>query len=80
MLAIGEKRRVTSKVENFPIEITWQQVRENLKVFPLGTYDILFGIDWLEAHLTLVKCKEKTINFLTQEGKINSRGEQGYMI
>lgn len=33
-------------------------------MLPLGSYDVLKGMDWLEQHWKLVNCKDKTINFL----------------
>lgn len=67
-MAIGAKRRVIAKLENFPIEIARQQARENLNVLPLGSYDIPIGMHFLEVHWTLVNCTEKTLKFLTQVG------------
>jgi len=34
----------------------------------LGYYDMFIGMDWIEQHWTLVNCKDKTINFITDEG------------
>ena len=35
----------------------------DLNVLPLGSYDILIGMDWLEKHWSLVNCKTKTIYY-----------------
>jgi len=56
-LVIGPKRRVTTKVWNCPVEIERQQIKENLNIFPLGSYDILIGMEWLEGHWFLLKYK-----------------------
>jgi len=37
-------------------------------VLPLGSYDVLIGMGWLEQHWTIVDCKGKTINFLSDNG------------
>lgn len=42
---------------------------ENLNVFPLGSYGVLIGMDWLEKHWSLVNFKDKTINYMDEEGK-----------
>lgn len=63
-----EKCRVTTKVENFLVEIAEQPIKVNLNIFPLSSSDVLIGMDWLENHWSLVNCKDKTISFLTEEG------------
>lgn len=44
-LAIGAKRRVLAKVSNCPLELAKQSIRADLNVLPLGSYDILIGMD-----------------------------------
>lgn len=41
---------------------------ENLNVLPLGSYDVLIGMDWLENHWSLVNCKTKTIYYRDELG------------
>lgn len=67
-LAIEDKRRVNAKVEYCVIEFDGQQVKTNLNVLPLDSYDMLIGMDWLEQHWTLVNCKYKTTNFMSNDG------------
>lgn len=31
----------------------------DLNVLPLGSYDVLIGMDWLEKHWSLVNCKQR---------------------
>jgi hypothetical protein len=33
-----------------------------INIFPLGSYDLIIGTDWLEKHSTLVNCHDKTFN------------------
>ena len=40
----------------------------DLNVFPLGSYDILIGMDWLEAHKVKLDCYNKTIECIDEEG------------
>jgi len=47
-LATGAKRRVTAKVNDCSFTIAGQPVTADLNVLPLGSYDILIGMDWLE--------------------------------
>jgi len=32
-------------IDDFPIEIARRQIRVNLKMFPLGSYDVIIGMD-----------------------------------
>eukprot|EP00253_Pinus_taeda_P007038 PITA_07038 len=62
-LATGAKRRVLAKINNYPLTIAGQQIVANLNVLPLGSYNVLIGMDWLEKHWSLINCKTKTINY-----------------
>ena len=55
-LATGTKRKVTTKIPNCILEIVKQQLNVDLNILPLGSYDVLLGMDWLEKHWTLVDC------------------------
>eukprot|EP00253_Pinus_taeda_P019771 PITA_19771 len=74
-LATGAKRRVTAKVNDCSFTIAGQPVTADLNVLPLGSYDILIGMDWLEKHWSLVDCKTKIIYYRDQQG--NRKEMQG---
>lgn len=40
----------------------------NLRVIPLGTYDIVLGMDWLGSHLAILDCKNKSIKCVDNFG------------
>ena len=42
----------------------------DLNVLPLGSYDILLGMDWLEAHSENIDCHIKTFECLDEEGNL----------
>lgn len=65
-LATGAKRRVTTKINDCSFTIAGQPVKADLNVLPLGSYDILIGMDWLEKHWSLVDCKTKIIYYRDQ--------------
>eukprot|EP00253_Pinus_taeda_P022178 PITA_22178 len=65
-LAIGAKRRVTTKIKDCSFTIAGQPVMADLNVLPLGSYNILIGMDWLERHWSLVDCKTKFIYYKDQ--------------
>eukprot|EP00253_Pinus_taeda_P013617 PITA_13617 len=62
-LAMGAKRRVGAKIKDCSFTIAGQPVMADLNVLPLGSYDILIGMDWLEKNWPLVDCKTKIIYF-----------------
>eukprot|EP00253_Pinus_taeda_P021805 PITA_21805 len=68
-LATGAKRRVSAKIRNCSFSIAGQQITADLNVLPLGSYDILIGMDWLEKHWSLVNCKTKTIYYKDDLGQ-----------
>eukprot|EP00253_Pinus_taeda_P010307 PITA_10307 len=74
-LATGAKRRVTAKVNDCSFTIADQPVTADLNVLPLGSYDILIGMEWLEKHWSLVDCKTKVIYYRDQQG--NRKEMQG---
>ena len=41
----------------------------DLNMLPLGSYDVLIGMDWLEKHWALVNCKTKIIQYKDDFGK-----------
>ena len=46
-----------------------------LNVLPLGSYDILIGMDWLEQHRVILNCYDKTFTCINNDGKsINVKG------
>ena len=47
----------------------------NLNVLPLGSYDILIGMDWLEVHRVKLDCYKNNFECLDEEG--NSRVVKG---
>eukprot|EP00253_Pinus_taeda_P004481 PITA_04481 len=74
-LATGAKRQVTAKINDCSFTIADQPITANLNILPLGSYDILIGMDWLEKHWSLVDCKTKIIYYRDQQG--NSKEIQG---
>jgi len=57
-----------AKVKNCPLKIAGQSVTTNLNVLPLGSYDILIGMDWLEKHWSIINYKTKTMSYKDELG------------
>ena len=49
-LATGTKRKVSEVVEKCPLVMNGLVTCVDLNVLPLGSYDILIGMDWLQSH------------------------------
>ena len=40
-----------------------------LNFIPLGSYNVLIGMDWIEKHRLVLNCFEKTFTCLDEKGK-----------
>ena len=68
-LATGTKRKVTHKLPRIAIKLNDCQTEVNLNILPLGSYDLLIGMDWLENKKALMNCWDKTQHCVDEEGK-----------
>jgi hypothetical protein len=50
------------------LNISGQDTKVNLNVLPLGSYDILIGMDWLEKHKVVLNCYEKSFVYKDESG------------
>lgn len=62
------KRWVLAKFKNCPLKIAGKPVTTDLNALPLGSYDILIGMDWLEKRWSIINCKTKTICYKDELG------------
>ena len=60
-LATGTKRKVIDFIYDCEINIDGQSTKLNLNILPLGSYDIIIGMDWLEKHKAILDCYEKSL-------------------
>ena len=60
-------RKVSEIVENFPLYMDGLFTYANLNILPLGSYDILIGMDWLEAHKVKLDCYKKAFECMDEE-------------
>ena len=67
-LATGTKRKVSEVVEKCPLEMDGLFTYVDLNVLPLGSYVILIGMDWLEAHRVNLDCYRNTFECVDEEG------------
>ena len=59
-LATGTKKKVSEVVRKCPLVMNGLITCEDMNVFPLGSYDVLIGMDWLEAHREKLDCYHTT--------------------
>ena len=69
-LASGTKRKVSEVVERCPFVMDGLVTYADMNVLPLGSYDILIGMDWLEAHRVNLDCYNKTFECMDEEGNL----------
>jgi hypothetical protein len=43
--------------------------QETLNILPLGSYDMLIGMDWLDSYKTKLDCYNKTLECVNEEGR-----------
>ena len=67
-LATGTKRNVSEVIEKFPLVMNILVTCVDMNVLPLGSYDVLIGMDWLEAHKVKLDCYHKTFECMDEEG------------
>jgi hypothetical protein len=64
----GTKRKVTELVKSCPVDMNGLSTKDKLNIIPLGSYDYLVGMDWLDQHYTILDFRNKEITFLDEEG------------
>ena len=69
-LAIGTKRRVSELVEKCPLVMNGLVTCVDMNILPLGSYDVLIGMDWLEAHKVKLEYYNKNFECMDEEGNI----------
>jgi hypothetical protein len=51
--------------------------QETLNILPLGSYDLLIGVDWLATHKDKLDCYHKTLECVSKYGnRITLQGIQ----
>jgi hypothetical protein len=68
-LATRTKRRIHDMVRSCSISLNGVNTSIDLNSIPLGSYDILIGMDWLDKHHVVLDCHNKTFTCLDGNGK-----------
>ena len=62
-LSIGTKRKVVNFIFDLEFSLYGQKIRTNLNILPLGSYDMIIGMDWLEKHKVVLDCYTELLNY-----------------
>ena len=68
-LATGAKRKVISFVKYCNVIMNKFETYVKLNVLPLGSYDMLIGMDWLEQHRVVLNNFDKNFTCVNNEGE-----------
>jgi predicted aspartyl protease len=69
-LATRDKRKINEMVKACPIDINALSTRVYWNIIPLGSYDCLIGMDWLDKHNAILDCYNKDFTCLDEEGNL----------
>ena len=47
-------------------------IKDDLNIIPLGSYDCIIGMDWLDEHHVILDCYNKALTCLGEEGNLRS--------
>jgi hypothetical protein len=76
-LATGTKRKIAEVIPACQFTVDGLPTQATLNILPLGSYDLLIGMDWLAAYKTKLDCYHKTLECVNEEGrKITLQGIQ----
>ena len=64
----GAKRKVVESVKSCPMGMNGLSTKADMNIFPLGSYDFLTGMDWLDQHHAIFYCHNKEFTCLDEEG------------
>ena len=68
-MASREKQRVGPSIDNCLIDLGVCTTRLKVYVTTLVAYDLIIGMNWLEAHRALVDCFAKRVLYVDDEGR-----------
>ena len=62
-LATGTKRKVVDFISDYEFSLASQNIKTNMNILPLGSYDLIIKMDWLERHKAVLYCYEKSLKY-----------------
>jgi hypothetical protein len=74
-LATTIKRKVVDFISDFEFSLDGQNIKTNLNILPLGSYDMIIRMDWLEQHKEVLDYYTKILSYIDDVG--TTRTTQG---
>jgi predicted aspartyl protease len=71
-LARGPKRKVVNFIYDLEFILDGQNIRTNLNILPLGSYDMIIGMDWLEQHKAVLDFYTKILSYKDNFGTVRT--------
>jgi hypothetical protein len=71
-LAIGAKKKINEMVKVCLMDMNGLSTKDDLNVIPLGSYDFLIRIDWLDKHHVVLDCYNMAFTCLNEEGNLRT--------
>jgi hypothetical protein len=68
-LSTRTKRKVTEVIPACQFVMSGFPTQANLNILPLGSYDLLIDMDWLDSHKTKLDCYSKILECENEEGR-----------
>jgi hypothetical protein len=57
------KRKVVDFISDYEFSLGSQNIKTNLNILPLRSYDVIIGMDWLENHKAVLDCYAKSLKY-----------------
>ena len=67
-LATSTKRKVLELVRDCEVNLNMFPTEIDLNILPLGSYNVLISMDWLEQHHGVLDCLNKSILCMDSQG------------
>ena len=66
-LDTGAKRKVTNFIANYEVKLQDPKTRVDLNIFPLGSYDMIIDMDWLERNKVVLNYLSNTFTYIAED-------------
>lgn len=67
-LATCTKTKVTSQVKQCLLNLDGYPIMEELNILPLGSYNLIIGMDWLERQANVMNFLERIVTCVSLDG------------
>jgi hypothetical protein len=71
-LATRAKRKLNEMGKSCLMDMNGLNSKEDLNIFPLGSYDCLIGMDWLDQHHAILDCHNKEFTCFDEERSLRT--------